>query len=155
MAVKHNKFTSLCCHCFTTNYSITRVLSRTLEYRLEYSKKGTFGKLVQKFRKITLTWEEGECLLNIVGASSDQGTLIDSLFSKFHSKFQLWYHSILLVSFIYLIRTQLSQSTKLWCLRTSLIVFAYFENLTLLILYYLYLLFKPFNSRLEKCRYNE
>ena len=68
------------------------------------------------------------------GAASDHGTLISSalvtynrvwqvlFFCQLYSKFQLWCHNILIVSFIYLIRTELSHSMKLWCHRTSLIV---------------------------------
>ena len=64
---------------------------------------------------------------NIYIGVSDHGTLISSGllyfliidYGKFlspllYSKFRLWCHSILIASFIYLIRTQLSHSTKLW-----------------------------------------
>ena len=50
------------------------------------------------------------------------------VFYQLYSKFQLWCHSILIVSFIYLIRSELSHSMKLWYRRTSLIICAYFEK---------------------------
>ena len=65
-------------------------------------------------------------------------------------KFELWCHSILIVSFIYLIRTHLSHTTKLWCHRTSLIVCAYFENFEIAYFKKSTSCFKPINSWLKK-----
>ena len=65
-------------------------------------------------------------------------------------KFELWCHSILIASFIYLIRTHLSHTTKLWCHRTSLIVCAYFENFEIAYFKKSTSCFKPINSWLEK-----
>ena len=58
------------------------------------------------------------------------------------TKFQLWCHSILIVS--------LSHSTKLWCRKTSLIVCAYFEKSDIAYFKNSASCFKPINYWLEK-----
>ena len=63
--------------------------------------------------------------------------------------FQLWCYSVLIVSFIYLIRAQLRQSTKLWCRRTSLFVCAYFEKFDIACFKKSASCFKPINSWLK------
>ena len=72
------------------------------------------------------------------------------LFYKLYSKFQLRFRCILIVNFIYLIRTQLSHSAKLWCRRTSLNVCAYFEKFDIAYFKKITSCFKPINSWLEK-----
>ena len=144
------------------------IVSRILEQLLEYSKKATFGQIVQKCCKITLVWEKGNVCQIMQGSNVRRWTLICSglfpdnqlwqvfLFYQLYSKFQLWFHSVLILNFIYLIRTQLSHSAKLWCLRhyttpTSFIVCAYFEKFDITYFKKSTSCFKPINSWLEKC----
>ena len=94
-------------------------------------------------------------------APSNHGTLISPrlfsdnqlwpvlLFYELNSKFQLWCHSKLIISFIYT-STQLSHSTKLWYHRALLIVCAYFEEFVIAYFKKSISCFKPINSWLEK-----
>ena len=75
-----------------------------------------------------------------------------SLFYELNSKFQLWCHSKLIISFIYT-STQLSHSTKLWYHRALLIVCAYFEEFVIAYFKKSISCFKPINSWLEKMVY--
>ena len=56
-----------------------------------------------------------------------------------------------MVNVIYLIRTQLSHSVKLWCRRTSLNVCAYFEKFDIAYFKKITSCLKSMNSWLEKC----
>ena len=113
------------------------------------------------FTKYSLHWIFCNNCQILRRAASDQRTLISSalfpdnqLRQVFLSatNYKVWVrcHSILIVSFIYLIRTHLSHSTKLWCRRTSLIVCAYFENFEIAYFKKSTSCFKPINSWLEK-----
>ena len=68
-----------------------------------------------------------------------------SLFYELNSKFQLWCHSKLIISFIYT-STQLSHSAKLWYHRALLIVCAYFEEFVIAYFKKSISCFKPINS---------